>query len=132
MRELMKRASESINPLLKDKSLTLKLDIPSDPTLAVCEGGACRGCAAHSECASNVCDVDTKTCIAESAIAYAAPSGSASSACTKSDPCTLPRALSVLDVTRNTLKLEDGTYTDRASVTTDQLVRIYGPASSCC
>jgi hypothetical protein len=40
----------------------------------------------------------------------------------------LPRALTVLDATRNVLKLEDGTYSDSASISTDQLVRIYGPA----
>lgn len=37
MRELLKRAAESMEPLLKDKQLTLKLDMPSEPTPAVCD-----------------------------------------------------------------------------------------------
>jgi hypothetical protein len=101
----------------------------SDPMLAVCEAGGCRGCATDSECASRVCDVDTKTCMEETAIAYASPSGSSTSACTSTDPCTLSRALTVLDETRNVLKLADGTYSSNVSITSDQLVRVYGPAT---
>ena len=37
MRELLKYAAESVNPLLKDKQLTLTLDMPSEATLAVCD-----------------------------------------------------------------------------------------------
>jgi hypothetical protein len=100
----------------------------SDPMLAVCEGGFCRGCASHAECASNVCDLDTNTCRQEDLIAYAAPAGSSTSACTKTDPCTLSRAIGVLDSTRNVLKLDTGTYGDRAQVNTQELVTVYGPA----
>jgi len=98
---------------------------------AVCEAGACRGCAMHSECASNLCDVDNGTCIDESTVVYAASSGSASSNCTKSDPCTLDRAAVVVTATRPNVKLAEGTHVATASwafSTVPVNPSLYGPA----
>ncbi|NVB79178.1 MAG: hypothetical protein HOV81_12325 [Kofleriaceae bacterium] len=102
-------------------------DCPS-PTAAVCDAGSCRACRAHDECASNLCDLDTGTCIAEASIAYAAPNGSAVSACTMAEPCTLTRAVTVLDSSRTTIKLNPGTYSEGIANVSPQLA-VYGPAT---
>jgi hypothetical protein len=70
-----------------------------------CDAGTCRGCQAHDECASELCDVDAGVCIAEATTTYASPTGSASSMCTKSDPCTLDRAFAIVDASRPNLRL---------------------------
>jgi hypothetical protein len=95
----------------------------------VCDAGACRACSAHSECASDLCDVMTGACVAETAIVYATPAGSATSACTKSDPCTLVRAFAVVDATRNNVRLAAGTHVTPSTPTSSGLtIVLYGPA----
>jgi hypothetical protein len=74
----------------------------------VCESGGCRACASHDECGSQVCEAGH--CVASTKIAYAKPDGSTTSSCTQPDPCTMERALYVIDVTRNVIKLLPGTY----------------------
>ena len=80
-------------------------------TAPVCDMGVCRGCAAHADCASDLCDLDTGTCVAETTIAYVSPAGNATSACTRATPCNLDRAFSVVDATRSFIKLAPGVHT---------------------
>lgn len=77
-----------------------------------CDAGECRACAAHPECASELCEFDTGRCIDESTITYASPTGSVSSNCTKLEPCTLGRALAIIDASRPNLRLAEGTGRD--------------------
>ena len=55
----------------------------------------CRKCGADSECASDVCDVDAGTCTSSDLVLYASPTGSATSACAQSAPCTFDHAITV-------------------------------------
>jgi hypothetical protein len=103
----------------------------NDCGASVCEAGACRACVAHAECASQVCEQGQ--CLDQTIIAYAAPSGSSSSGCTLDMPCTLERALSVIDATRTAIKLLPGTHeapsTGTLEFTKPQQLTIYGPAT---
>src|SRR5690606_288383 len=72
-------------------------------------------------------------CIPETAIAYAAPDGSTSSACDRSAPCTFERAIGVADSSRNAIKLLQGVY---AAPTNGEWLfeaghhlTVYGPAT---
>lgn len=91
----------------------------ANPT-PVCDPTAqtCRVCASDGECDSEVCDLDTGTCVDQGSILYAVPGGTATAGCTKADPCGLGRAfdVAVSDLTRNHVKLEPGTYTSTATL----------------
>jgi len=93
-----------------------------------CDAGACRACAAHSECSSELCDFDTGLCIAESGVTYAAPGGSTTSDCTRLEPCSLDRAVSVITPGRHSLKLGSGMHTLTVSPA-DVAMDLYGPAT---
>jgi hypothetical protein len=72
---------------------------------------ACRECRADDECPSTICDVSAGTCLAESAIVYASPSGASSGACSKASPCSITQAFVVADNTRQAVSLLPGQYT---------------------
>jgi hypothetical protein len=95
-------------------------------TAPVCDTGACRGCAKDNECASNVCDVDSGMCIAESAIRYADPNGLATNDCSLTRPCTIASALTVVDTTHPWLRLLPGVYSGAAIMISNKTVRIVG------
>ncbi len=96
---------------------------------AYCDGGVCRGCKTHVECSSELCDVDTGTCIDETTVTYVSPTGSAISTCTKVDPCTLDRALAVVDGSRPNVKLSSGTHSATTDFSRDVAVNFFGPAT---
>jgi hypothetical protein len=77
------------------------------PGVEICDQGGCRGCVAHSECATGICTGGT--CAPESEVAVTAPTGSASSDCTVAEPCNLARALG-LSPPRKYIVLAAGTY----------------------
>ena len=97
----------------------------------VCDAGVCRGCTDHSECASGLCDGDVGTCIVESRIAYVAPTASATSLCTRADPCSIDRAFTVLGATRNYVKLLPGTHVPMTTISPPANfdVHVFGPAT---
>jgi hypothetical protein len=95
----------------------------------VCDAGTCRGCTADSECSSGACDVDAGSCLDETTVLYAAPSGSASSDCSKATPCTLARALSIADSSRPSIKLAAGSYSDEMYFSGAFTLTVYGPAT---
>jgi len=103
------------------------MDCPS--AAPICNMGSCRACAADTDCSSGACDLDAGTCIAETSIAYLSPTGSASSDCSKADPCSLARALVVVDVTRPNLKLTGGSYTGNLQFTGTFGLNVYGPGT---
>lgn len=73
----------------------------------VCDGGACRACNKHDECASGACGTDG-ACVSESAIAYVDVTGSGVSDCSKASPCnTLTRAL---QQSKTYIVVSSGTY----------------------
>jgi hypothetical protein len=88
----------------------------------VCDAGtrSCRACRTDAECGSEVCDIDHGTCAAAGSVAYVSPTGSASSECTQSDPCTLTHALAVATsaVSPPIVRLRAGTYTSPIQVQT--------------
>lgn len=85
----------------------------ANPT-PVCDvsGGDCRGCQTDDECDSQVCDLATGACLAETQVVYASPTGSGTGSCLLGSPCTITRALqtSVADPTRATVRMLPGTY----------------------
>jgi hypothetical protein len=83
------------------------------------EAGQCRTCVSDDECSSRVCDLDTGTCLAESAVVYAAGNGSGSGGCTLADPCSLQRAV---EMTAGSLILRmlPGDYTTRLEMDTQR------------
>lgn len=87
---------------------------------------ACRGCTAHSECASEVCLPDG-SCAAEGDVAYVSGAGSGT-ACTKAAPCkTLTAAVTA---SKATVKIT-GVTAEPASVTVGAVVRrVFGDAGA--
>jgi hypothetical protein len=71
----------------------------------------CRACAADSDCDSQVCDLTGGTCLLQSTILYAAPTGLDTSNCSMATPCTITRAITIADSIHQTIKLEAGNYT---------------------
>jgi hypothetical protein len=47
----------------------------------------CERCDAHSDCASNACDISNGTCALESEVAYVVQGGAATTMCLRTDPC---------------------------------------------
>lgn len=84
-------------------------------TSPVCDDGACRRCNLNSECASGACASDG-SCVAETSIAYVSPTGSATSSCTKADPCGIVRGLA-LSPPLQFIVLANGTYSQIATLT---------------
>jgi hypothetical protein len=95
----------------------------------ICDTGVCRGCAADAECASAACDTDSGACLDEANVAYASASGSATSMCSQTDPCTLHRAFSIIDASRPNIKLAPGTYSTYETFTGTYALTVYGPAT---
>lgn len=81
----------------------------------VCDDGTCRRCERHDECASGVCASDG-SCVAEASVVYVSPNGSASSECTRMDPCSLTRGVQ-LTPPRQFLVLASGTHALPAPLT---------------
>lgn len=96
-------------------------------TSPVCgSDGSCRACATDSECSSGVCDPGTGTCVAESTILYASPTGSDAASCTQQAPCSISRAFTVANIAQATIKLEPGTYGANITVN-DRSLTVHGP-----
>jgi hypothetical protein len=75
------------------------------------DSSMCRGCEAHAECDSSVCDLGTGQCVAESAIAYVATTGVDTAPCSLTERCrTITRALATLGPGKRTILLAAGEY----------------------
>jgi hypothetical protein len=106
-------------------------DSQCEPTTPVCDTAAstCRKCSADSECASGACNLDNGTCIAESAILYAAVDGTVNTMCTRAIPCSLNSALSNVSRTKSLVFLDDGIYTDSPASFSGESALIIGRPS---
>jgi hypothetical protein len=82
---------------------------------------ACRPCEANDECSSLICELETGTCIPEDEVLYASPTGSPTSDCSQTEPCTLDRALALATVHRSTLLMLPGAYTTPIAVSSGEL-----------
>jgi len=80
----------------------------------VCDSatGGCRACSLDTECASDVCDVDTGHCVAEGEVIYASPGGADTARCSHEQPCSLNRAIVVAaaDPSSSIVRMLPGTY----------------------
>jgi len=95
----------------------------------VCEGGACRGCNADADCASGVCDKETSTCLAEAAVLYVT-AGGGTTGCTRSDPCSIAHAFSLVDASRTAVKLGSGSHLIGAAIFGGvKTATVYGPGT---
>jgi hypothetical protein len=92
----------------------------------VCEGGACRGCNADTDCASAACDRDSAECIPEGSILYVTSNGSTSD-CTRRNPCSLAHAFTLVDSMRIAIKLGSGGHTVGNGLVGSKTATIYGP-----
>jgi hypothetical protein len=77
----------------------------------------CRGCVADGDCASSVCDSSNGTCVDESKIFYASPTGGDGNACSHTDPCSIAHAIASVDSTRTTVRMLPGNYTTNVTIT---------------
>lgn len=86
------------------------------PGAEVCdqEDFACRGCIAHDECGSGVCDLGTAICVPEADIIYVATTGTNSGSCgTQSSPCqTIAAAIGRVSGSRDSIVVAAGSYSD--------------------
>jgi hypothetical protein len=57
----------------------------------------CRSCVKDSECDSGACDLAAGTCVDQSAIRYASPSGTPADPCARLLPCSLDKAATSVD-----------------------------------
>lgn len=80
----------------------------------VCDiaSGGCRACVTDAECASEVCDIETGRCVAESAVIYASTIGTDTAGCTRQRPCSVNRAIATAtaDPSSSLVRLLPGTY----------------------
>lgn len=97
----------------------------------VCSNGACRGCQADDECASQICSAGG-TCAVADEIVYLDPAGVDGGQCTAVAPCkTLKFGLSLVSATRQLVSMHSGAYTESpaqllALNTSATLVDIHG------
>jgi len=82
----------------------------------------CRACSVDADCASDVCDTETGTCLDEATVLYTAPNGPDSGTCTKGTPCSLVQANALADLTRLNVKLAPGAYSAHIILTNKTLV----------
>ncbi len=82
----------------------------TDPLKPICGADqTCHGCVLDDECDSQVCRSDG-SCEEAGNIVYASPDGLSSGDCTADAPCVVNFARTLLDASRATLRLANGTY----------------------
>jgi len=78
----------------------------------ICDAGACRGCAADSECASGLCG-SAGACVDAASIVYLDPAGLDGGDCGQAAPCkTITFAMSKTSATRTTIVMGTGQYVE--------------------
>jgi len=93
---------------------------------------ACRACTKDAECDSLACDLAAGTCVEPSRVLYASADGEVSAACTRTQPCSIAKAGSLVDAAHPYLALIHGTYLTglyiaNATVTVCGITRPQGP-----
>lgn len=91
----------------------------TDPARPICDPEAltCRGCVAHADCASAVCDIAAGICVDPAEIVYVAPDGANTADCGTMDaPCRTPaHGIDQLTFERSYLRVT-GTYQERITI----------------
>jgi hypothetical protein len=86
---------------------------PTDSPICDSNSTTCRGCFQDAECPSHVCSESTGLCIPESQTLYVKNGGNDANQCTHDAPCAnVSRAVTLVDATRNVIKIYDGDYSD--------------------
>lgn len=95
----------------------------SDESEPLCdtETGECRGCEAHTECASGVCDIDAGACRAEADLVYVDDNGTDGASCgTPSSPCATfmgaDGALAKIGGPRDTIVVQTGSIEEQVVI----------------
>lgn len=78
----------------------------------VCEGGVCRGCTEHTDCASGVCAADG-SCAASGDISYVAVAGTINQDCSQFSPCSLAKALTLAHLY---VVIDSGNYANAGTI----------------
>lgn len=76
----------------------------------VCDMSSCRACVKDDECSSTVCDVDTGACVSPDSIRYAADNGLDANPCTQVSPCSITKAVSIVDLQHPLVRMLPGNY----------------------
>ena len=99
-------------------------------TTPACGGDyACRGCTAHTDCASDACLPDG-SCAVESVVVYVSEGGGAGTACSKAERCgTLSAAMAAVTPSRPYVRMV-GSLSELGLVITDRNVTFLGAAGS--
>jgi len=85
----------------------------------------CRACAVDADCASSTCLPDG-SCAAPIEVLHAAPDGRPMASCMPADPCSLLRAIALIDGTKSTIHLEAGAYDLAETLALPGSMRIVG------
>lgn len=99
------------------------------------ETGECRGCEAHTECASSVCDIEGGTCRAEADLVYVDDNGTDGASCgTPSSPCAsfmgADGALAKIGGSRDTIVVQTGSIEEQVVIDSTQLTIVGQPGAS--
>lgn len=84
----------------------------------ICDANACRACQHRDECESGICGTDG-ACVESTQIAYVSASGSSSSDCTQTAPCSIPRAVALSGL--KYVLISAGSYSNAATVDVDEV-----------
>ncbi len=106
--------------------------IDLDPSTPFCseDGSSCRGCLAHSECESGVCERELGSCVDAQDVVYVAETGSNDGVCGTLDaPCeTVQRGVDIIANDRRHLHIGTGHYEEFVNVSNTS-VTIIGEAA---
>ncbi len=109
----------------------------TSPSAPVCDldTNTCRGCEAHDECSSQVCETATGECVASGNIVYVSTLGADGPSCgTSGGPCrTIGGAqggLAKVTVTRKTVRVAAGLYSEAVQMTTGQTAVFVGAGAT--
>lgn len=87
------------------------------PGNQVCSGNKCGACATDDECPTGLClRNDGGVCASPDQVAFVTPTGAMTASCTKQDPCSLFRALTI-NPERLYIKLAAGMYENDSTLT---------------
>jgi parallel beta helix pectate lyase-like protein len=85
----------------------------------------CRACGGDADCASSTCLPDG-SCAAPIEVLHAAPDGRPMASCMPADPCSLLRAIALIDGTKSTIHLAAGAYDLAETLALPGSIRIVG------
>lgn len=101
----------------------------TDPAAPVCDMNQCRGCEAHDECESGICQVDSGMCVGPEEIAYVATGGHDEAGCgSATSPCKSINF--ALGLGRVYVHLAPGTYLGTVTIDGgDTALDVVGPGA---